>query len=71
MSSTTYSVPLLARTQQLVLNAPRNISYAEMARQVEVSSKWISLLASGQLKNPGIVTIQRLHDYLANLSAED
>jgi hypothetical protein len=70
MSTTTYSVPLLKRTQELVLAAPRAVTYAEMGRQIEASAKWVSLLASGQLKNPGIVTVQRLHDYLANLSTE-
>ncbi|QJD54473.1 hypothetical protein P9A30_gp31 [Sphingomonas phage Lucius] len=70
MSTTTYSVPLLKRTQELVLNAPRSISYAEMGRQIEASAKWVSLLAKGKLENPGIVTVQRLHDYLANISTE-
>ena len=70
MSTTTYSVPLLKRTQELVLTAPRRITYEAMAQEVEVSSKWISLLAAGKLRNPGIVTVQRLHDYLANLSTE-
>lgn len=70
MSTTTYSVPLLKRTQELVLSAPRHISYAEMGRQIEASAKWVSLLAKGKLENPGIVTVQRLHDYLANISTE-
>ena len=70
MSTTTYSVPLLKRTQELVLNAPRRVSYEMMAKEAQCSAKWISLLASGKLKNPGIVTVQALHDYLANLSSD-
>ena len=70
MSTTTHSVPLLKRTQELVLNAPRRVSYEMMAAEAQCSSKWISLLAKGKLSNPGIVTVQRLHDYLANISTE-
>ena len=69
MSTTTYSVPLLKRTQELVRAAPRHISYAEMGRQIDASAKWVSLLANGKLENPGVVTVQRLHDYLTALAS--
>ena len=68
MSTTTYSVPLLKRTQQLVINAPRTVTYEMMANACEASTKWISLLAAGKLNNPGIVTVQALHDYLVNIT---
>lgn len=70
MPNTTYSVPLLKRAQQLVLNAPRHITYAMMGDQIEKSSKWIGQLANGKLNNPGVATVQRLIDYLERISTE-
>jgi len=64
MKTTTDSAPLLARTQALVSNAPRCVTFTMMAQKAGVSVAWISRFANGQIPNPGVNTVQRLHDYL-------
>ena len=68
MQTTTPSVPLKERTLKLVKTAPRSVSFADMARNIGVTAKWVSLFASGKIKNPGVDTVQKLHDYLNGLS---
>lgn len=68
MSSTTDSVGLRARTLHLVQNAPRGITYTVMSQQCGVSIAWISRFAADKIPNPGVDTVQALHDYLAPLS---
>lgn len=67
MTIATDGMPLLERTIHLVNNAPRSLSYAEMARQCGVSAAWVRMLANDQIENPGIRSVQRLHDFLANV----
>lgn len=67
MTIATDGMPLLERTLHLVRNAPRSLSYAEMARQIEASPAWVQQFAKGAIPNPGVITVQRLHDYLANV----
>ncbi|WLJ71214.1 hypothetical protein [Sphingomonas phage Birtae] len=70
MIASTDSVPLLARTLDLVQSAPRSITYSKMAQECGVSVAWISRFAASKIDNPGIVTVQCLHDYLVKASAE-
>jgi len=66
----TYTLPMLAKAQHLVLNAPRRISYAKMATEIGVSAKWISLLAKGKINNPGVMHVANLIAYLESVSSE-
>lgn len=67
MTDTTTCAPLLERTLDLVQNAPRSITYTKLAEVGEVSVAWISRFASGKIENPGVCTVQKLHDYLLNV----
>lgn len=65
MTTTTHPCPLLERTLYLVKNAPRSISFAEMARQCDTSAGWVLAFKDDKIPDPGIRKVQRLHDYLA------
>lgn len=67
MTTTTYACPLLERTLHLVNSAPRSLSFAEMARQIEVSPGWVLAFAKEKIPDPGIRKVQRLHDFLINV----
>lgn len=70
MTTTTTSADLLSRTQQLVSTAPRKITYTMMAEAVGVSIAWISRFANDKIEDPGVKTVQRLHDYLVANSGQ-
>jgi len=70
MQTPTPSAPLLALTLSLVKNAPRNVTYTMMAQAVGCSVAWVSRFADEKIPDPGVKRVQRLHDYLANLSSE-
>ena len=67
MTDTTHSVGLRARTLELVKNAPRAVTYTVMAEKCGVSIAWISRFAADKIPNPGVDTVQCLHDYLISL----
>jgi hypothetical protein len=67
MTTPSDSVPLLERTLYLVNNAPRSITFAEMARQIDVSPSWVSAFAKDLIPDPGVRKVQALHDYLSGL----
>ncbi|QJD54416.1 hypothetical protein P9A28_gp30 [Sphingomonas phage Eidolon] len=69
MSTTTPSAPLLARTLDLVKNAPRGITYTMMAEAIGVSVAWVSRFAANNIADPGVNRVQALHDYLSNYKA--
>lgn len=70
MQNTTPSAPLLARTQQLVKDAPRHVTYTMMAAATGVSVAWISRFADDKIPDPGVRRVQALHDYLAGKPGE-
>jgi hypothetical protein len=67
---TNSSGDLLSRTIYLVKTAPRHISYAAMAKAINVDRAWITRFHQGQFENPGIKQVQALHDYLVSLQGE-
>lgn len=70
MQNTTPSAPLLARTQQLVKEAPRHVTYTMMATAAGVSVAWVSRFADDKIPDPGVKRVQALHDYLAGRPGE-
>lgn len=60
---------LLEKTRRLLDEAPRHVEYQTMAESIGVSKSWLSMFKDGKIANPGIVTIQNLHDYLSTLKA--
>jgi transcriptional regulator with XRE-family HTH domain len=68
MTTTIHSVGLRARTLELVKSAPRAVTYTVMAEACGLSVSWISRFASNKIDNPGVDSVQTLHDYLANLN---
>lgn len=70
MTTTTHSANLLSRTQQLVSDAPRRITYTMMAEAIGVSVAWISRFAGNKIEDPGVKTVQRLHDYLVEQNGQ-
>ena len=70
MKTTTACAPLLERTQYLVNNAPRHITYTIMAKEIGCSIAWISRFAANNIPDPGVKLVQALHDYLDGLTSE-
>lgn len=54
--------PLLERTMRLINRA--DVSPAILCKCVGVSIRWYYKLMSGQIKDPSVNKIQRIHDYL-------
>jgi enoyl-[acyl-carrier-protein] reductase (NADH) len=58
--------PLLITTRQLINDRPAKISIKMIADEIGKTSAWVNMIANGDIKNPGINSIQKLHDYLQN-----
>lgn len=61
---------LLDETIILLKNRPVTITLRQIAKDLKVSPNWLSLLVNNEIDNPGIVGIQKLHDYLLNKKRE-
>lgn len=58
---------LLEATHRLLATVPRTVTDTEISQGCGVSISWLCMFKKGKIKNPGIVTVQALHDYLAGL----
>lgn len=55
---------LLEEVLNLLNNRPHWLTYTVIAESIDVSVDWLKKLSSGKISNPGVVTIERLKDYL-------
>ena len=53
---------LLNATLELVKNT--SIPPSESCKAVGVTTRWLKMVQAGDIKNPGVLHIQKLHDYL-------
>ena len=44
---------------------------AKIARDIHMTNKWLEKVKKGQIKNPGVHSTQKLHDYLIDLKREE
>lgn len=51
-------------TRNLLLNRPSTLDFESIARQLGVSKSWLQKFANNEIKNPGVVTIQTLNQFL-------
>lgn len=56
-----YSSPVLARIQTLVRERPATLLIKDLAREMQVSPKWLGDFANGKFDNPSIQILERLH----------
>jgi hypothetical protein len=54
LDKTTFMLPLVRAHQ----------SWREIATGADVGLEWLKKLQAGEIENPGVVSIQKLHDYL-------
>lgn len=63
-------MPLLDETLMLLKHRSATLELKQIAKDIDVSINWLSMLNKGKIENPGIVLIQRLHDYLVSKKKE-
>lgn len=63
-------MPLLDETLILLRNRPVTLELKQIAQAIDVSANWLSMLHKGNIDNPGVVYIQKLHDYLIQKQKE-
>lgn len=59
---------LLERTQALLASAPRSLKAKDIAQGSGVSGAWLSRFSRGMIPDPGVQSVQKLHDYLVGLN---
>lgn len=55
---------LYARTVALLNGRPRNLTLTQIASDTELSVRWLSAFGAGTIANPGVISVEKLHDYL-------
>lgn len=63
-------MPLLDDTLALLKNRPVTLELKQIAKAIDVSPNWLSMLVNNKIDNPGVVSIQKLHDYLVSKQKE-
>lgn len=63
-------MPLLDETLILLKNRPVTLELKQIAKAIDVSPNWLSMLVNNKIDNPGVVSIQKLHDYLVSKKKE-
>jgi predicted transcriptional regulator len=53
---------LLAETRQLLNET--EVPLDEIASSCDVSRRWLYMIGKGEIPNPGVVTVQKLHEFL-------
>ena len=51
-------------TRELFLNRPASLAVGAVAEAIDVSTSWLNAFARGKIDNPGVVTINKLNNYL-------
>ncbi len=69
MNDTNDSAGLLSRTLYMVNHAHRDITFAKMAREIGVDPAWITRFRNGDIDDPSVNRVQKLHDFLASKEA--
>jgi transcriptional regulator with XRE-family HTH domain len=67
--------PLLARTKDLLEQLhgdPQEgkFTYEDIADGAKVGREWLAKFAIGQIPEPGVNKVQRVHDFLSRASAQ-
>jgi hypothetical protein len=57
--------PLLERTKALLTKLHGHFSYQDIADGSEVDREWLSKFARGEIPEPGVNKVQRVHDFLS------
>lgn len=57
---------LHARTKELLENRPRGMTLDIIADEAGVKRDWLRSFSAGRIRNPGVETVQTLHDFLAS-----
>lgn len=60
------SETLYEKTVRLIAERPASLTLADIARGAEVKPTWLSALVKGDIPEPGVHKIQRLHDFMTN-----
>ena len=55
-------------TRQLLVDRPQSLSTAKIAEDIGVSAAWLNSFARGEIRNPGVNTIETLNAYLKNIA---
>ena len=58
---------LLDSTLELIESA--DITYTQMSTDLGVTTRWLHKVRTGDIKDPSVRLIQRLHDYLQDRAA--
>lgn len=61
MTNTFPSGSLCARTQQLVIDRPRHVTYEDLANKAKVTRRWVEAFATGKVRDPSCPKVERLY----------
>ena len=59
---------LLDRARELLAGRPQDLSLVKIAAETGLDYSWLSKFSQGRIPNPGVKSVQTLHDYLVQHS---
>ena len=62
------TIDLYTETKRLLMSSKESIP--KMAKNAGVNKHWLAKFKQGKYPNPGVLHVQRLHDYLAASTEE-
>lgn len=57
--------PRSLKHRAFLLLKTTDMSYRDIAKAIDVTPTWVRMFADEEIKNPGVITIQRLYELLA------
>ena len=61
--------PLLARTKALIDKYRDHYTYQEIAAGADVDREWLAKFIRGEIPEPGVNKVQRVHDFFSRATA--
>jgi hypothetical protein len=56
---------LLRRTQRLLRNRPRTVTYEHIATETKLGVRWLQQFAGNKIEDPGVRKVETLYHFLA------
>lgn len=53
-------------TRRLLINRPASLTFVQIAKELNVTARWVQNFAKGKTPNPGVVTVESLNVLLKN-----
>lgn len=60
---------LFRETKELLADRPASLTYLDIEKATGIKESWLRMFSCGRIRNPGVNTVEALHDFLKSIKA--